>query len=124
MYSLRVNSRLVKWIGGLMVLLAILFAAGIRVAHPHDGLKNALGSAQSGLVVYQKNPSLTLQEKVIVRIEDPAKSPLLAFVSANDGKTLQVQSGAAAITVQPSQVYGKLILVIPFLGSILNVFGL
>ena len=124
MYSLQVNSRLVKWIGGLMVLLAILFAAGIRVAHPHDGLKNALGSAQSGVVVYQKNPSLTLQEKVIVRIEDPAKSPLLAFVSANDGKTLQVQSGAAAITVQPSQVYGKLILVIPFLGSILNVFGL
>ena len=107
-----------------MVLLAILFAAGIRVAHPHDGLKNALGSAQSGLVVYQKNPSLTLQEKVIVKIEDPAKSPLLAFVSANDGKTLQVQSGAAAIAVQPSQVYGKLILVIPFLGSILNVFGL
>jgi len=124
MYSLQVNSRLVKWIGGLMVLLAILFAAGIRVAHPHDGLKNALGSAQSGLVVYQKNPSLTLQEKVIVRIEDPAKSPLLAFVSANDGKTLQVQSGAAAIAVQSSQVYGKLILVIPFLGSILNVIGL
>jgi hypothetical protein len=124
MYSLQVHSRLVKWIGGLMVLLAILFAAGIRVAHPHDGLKNALGSAQSGLVVYQKNPSLTLQEKVIVKIEDPAKSPLLAFVSANDGKTLQVQSGAAAIAVQPSQVYGKLILVIPFLGSILNVFGL
>ena len=107
-----------------MVLLAILFAAGIRVAHPHDGLKNALGSAQSGLVVYQKNPSLTLQEKVIVKIEDPAKSPLLAFVSANDGKTLQVQSGAAAIAVQSSQVYGKLILVIPFLGSILNVIGL
>jgi hypothetical protein len=75
-------------------------------------------------VVYQKNPSLTLQEKVIVRIEDPAKSPLLAFVSANDGKTLQVQSGAAAIAVQSSQVYGKLILVIPFLGSILNVIGL
>ena len=124
MYSLQVNSRLVKWIGGLMVLLAILFAAGIRVAHPHDGLKNALGSAQSGLVVYQKNPSLTLQEKVIVKIEDPAKSPLLAFVSANDGKTLQVQSGAAAIAVQSSQVYGKLILVIPFLGSILNVIGL
>lgn len=118
------NSRLTKWIGGALVLLAILFAAGIRVAHPHDGLKNALGSAESGLVVYQKNPSLTVQEKVIVKFEAPAKSPILALVSANDGKTLQVQSGAAAITVQPSQVYGKLILVIPFIGSVLNVIGL
>ena len=124
MYSFHVNASLTKWIGGVLVFVAILFAAGIRIAHPHDGLKNALGSAQSGLVVYQKNPSLTLQEKVIVKIEDPAKSPILAFVSANDGKTLQVQSGAAAITVQPSQVYGKLILVIPFLGSVLNVIGL
>jgi len=117
------DSRLAKWIGGILVLLVILFAAGIRVAHPHDGLKNALGSAQSGLVVYQKNPSLTLQEKVLVKVEDPSISPLLAFVSANDGKILQVQSGTAAITVQTSQVYGKLILVIPFLGSVLSVIG-
>lgn len=118
------NSRITKWVGGILVVLAILFAAGIRIAHPHDGLKNALGSAQSGLVIYQKNPALTLQEKVIVKIEDPAKSPILAFVSANNGKTIQVQSGAVGFTVQPSQVYGKLILVIPFLGSILNVIGL
>jgi hypothetical protein len=123
MYSLQMDSRLAKWIGGILVLLVILFAAGIRVAHPHDGLKNALGSAQSGLVVYQKNPSLTLQEKVLVKVEDPSISPLLAFVSANDGKILQVQSGTAAITVQTSQVYGKLILVIPFLGSVLSVIG-
>ena len=123
MYSLQMDSRLAKWIGGILALLVILFAAGIRVAHPHDGLKNALGSAQSGLVVYQKNPSLTLQEKVLVKVEDPSISPLLAFVSANDGKILQVQSGTAAITVQTSQVYGKLILVIPFLGSVLSVIG-
>ena len=118
------NSRVLKVISGVLVFLAILFAAGIRITHPHDGLKNALGSAQSGLVVYQKNPSLTLQEKVIVSIEDPAKSPILAFISANNGKTVDVQSGAVAFTVQPSQVYGKLILVIPFLGSVLSVIGL
>lgn len=118
------NSRVIKWAGGALVALAILFAAGIRIAHPHDGLKNALGSAQSGLVVYQTNPSLTVQEKVIVRIEDPDKSPILAFVAANNGKTVDVQSGDVAFSVQPSQVYGKLILVIPFLGSVLNVVGL
>lgn len=118
------SSRALKWLGGVLVFFAILFAAGIRVAHPHDGLKNALGSAQSGLVVYQKNPALTVQEKVIVRIEDPAKSPILAFVAANNGKTVDVQTGDVAFSVKPSQIYGKLILVIPFLGSVLNVIGL
>ena len=118
------NSKAFKWTGGVLLFFAILFAAGIRVAHPHDGLKNALGSAQSGLVVYQENPALTIQEKVIVRIEDSAKSPILAFVSANNGKTVDVQTGDVAFSVQPSQVYGKLILVIPFLGSVLKFFGL
>jgi len=118
------NSRAVKWTGGVLLFIAILFAAGVRVAHPHDGLKNALGSAQSGLVVYQTRPALTVQEKVIVRIEDPDKSPILAFVSANNGKTVDVQTGDVAFSVKPEQVYGKLILVIPFLGLILNVVGL
>lgn len=113
-----------RWSVGFLAALVILFALGIRIAHPHDGLKNALGSAQSGLVVYQTKPSLVLKEKVLVRIPGSTKSPLLAFVSANNGKTIDVQSGGTAFSVAPSQVYGKLILVIPFLGAIFGAVGL
>jgi len=118
------KSRGAKWSVGVLLALVVLFALGIRVGHPHDGLKNALGSAQSGLVIYQTKPALVVKEKVLVHVQDSAKDPVLAFVAANNGKTIDVQSGAAAFTVQSSQVLGKLILVVPFLGSILGAVGL
>jgi hypothetical protein len=118
------KSRGTKWAAGAVAALLVLFLLGVRIGHPHDGLKNALGSAQSGLVVYQTKPALVVKEKVLVHVQDEAKDPVLAFITANNGKTIDVQSGVAAFTVQPSQVYGKLILVIPFLGSILGAVGL
>lgn len=113
-----------RWIIGALATLVLLYLLGIRIAHPHDGLKNALGSASSGLVVYQTKPALTVKEKVLVHIPNTRQDPLLAFIAVNRGKTIDVQSGANAFSVDSSQVYGKLILVIPFLGSILNVMGL
>jgi len=118
------QSRGAKWAAGVVAALFILFLLGIRIAHPHDGLKNALGSAQSGLVVYQTKPALVIKEKVLVHVPDSKKDPVLAFVAANNGKSIDVQSGTAAFTVDSSQVYGKLILVVPFLGSILGAVGL
>lgn len=118
------KSRGSKWVAGGVAALIILFVFGVRIGHPSDGLKNALGSAQSGLVVYQTKPALVVKEKVLVHVPDSTKDPLLAFISANNGSTIDVQSGNAAFSVKPDQVYGKLILVIPFLGSIFGVVGL
>ena len=43
-----------KVIAAIALVLALLFVLGFRVGHPQTGLTNALGSAQSGLVIYQK----------------------------------------------------------------------
>lgn len=109
---------------GVIVVLVILFAMGFRVAHPHDGLKNALGSAQSGLVVYKNKPDFTVGSKVLVKLEPPAKSPLLAFVMGNKSGTVEIQAGTSVQTVKSSQIYGTLIAVVPFIGSLLGAVGL
>lgn len=117
------KSRRLGWTSGVVVIAFALFSLGVRIAHPQDGLKNALGTARSGLVVYQKNPSLVVGEKVLVHLQDAQLNPLLAVVSANKGKTVEVRSATSSYTVQASQIYGKLILVIPFLGSVVGIFG-
>jgi hypothetical protein len=118
------NSSVKKISIGVIAVLVILFALGFRVGHAQDGLKNALGSAQSGLVVYKNKPSFTVGSKVLVNLEAPAKSPLLAFVMGNKAETVEIQAGTTVQTVKSSQVYGTLIAVIPFLGTILGVVGL
>jgi hypothetical protein len=118
------NSSVKKISIGVIAVLVVLFALGFRVGHAQDGLKNALGSAQSGLVVYKNKPSFTVGSKVLVNLDAPAKSPLLAFVMGNKAETVEIQAGTTVQTVKSSQVYGTLIAVIPFLGTILGAVGL
>lgn len=109
---------------GAIAVLVIFFALGFRIGHPQDGLKNALGSAKSGLVVYKNKPSFTVGSKVLVNINSPAPSPLLAFVMGNKADTVEIQAGASIQTVKSTQVYGTLVAIIPFLGSFLGAVGL
>ena len=81
-------------------------------------------AAKSGLVVYKNKPSFTVGSKVLVNLDAPAPSPLLAFVMGNKAETVEIQAGTTVQSVKSSQVYGTLIAVIPFLGSILSVVGL
>ena len=109
---------------GVVLIAAIFLAMGFRVGHAQDGLKNALGSAKSGLILYKNKPDFTVRSKVLVKLAPPAKSPLLAFVMGTKGDSVDIQAGAKTQTVKSSQVYGTLIAVVPFLGSVLSVVGL
>jgi hypothetical protein len=111
-------------IAAILLVLVVLFAAGLRLGHPQDGLKNALGSAQSGVVLYKTGADLKTGSKVMVTMDAPAASPIIAFVVKADGDKVDIQSGVEVVTVKSSQIYGKLIAVIPFIGSILGVVGL
>lgn len=108
----------------LLLVLVALFAAGLRLGHPQDGLKNALGSAQSGVVLYKSGADFKTGAKVMVKMDAPAATPIIAFVVKANGDNVDIQSGVEVITVKSTQIYGKLIAVIPFIGSILSVVGL
>jgi hypothetical protein len=124
LYPFTVNATNQKRIGAVALVLVILFAFGLRLGHPHDGLKNALGSAQSGIVLYKKGADLSTGAKVMVNMDAPAKSPIIAFIVKVNGDSVDIQSGANVETVKSSQIYGKLIAVIPFIGQVLSVIGL
>ena len=108
----------------VLLLIVVLFAVGLRLGHPQDGLKNALGSAKSGIVLYKNGADFTVGAKAMVKITEPDPSPIIAFIVSVEGDNVQIQSGTEVVTVKKEQVYGKLIAVIPFIGSILSVVGL
>ena len=107
-----------------VLLIVVLFAFGFRIGHPQDGLKNALGSAKSGVVLYKTGADFKAGAKAMVKITEPDPSPIIAFIVSVEGDDVQIQSGTEVVTVKKDQVYGKLIAVIPFIGSILSVVGL
>jgi hypothetical protein len=106
------------------LLLVVFFALGFRLGHPQDGLKNALGAAKSGVVLYKTGADFKPGAKAMVKISEPNPSPIIAFIVSTDGDNVKIQSGTDVITVKKEQVYGKLIAVIPFIGTILSAIGL
>jgi hypothetical protein len=118
LYSMR------KPIGIAALIFVLAFAFGIRIAHPHSGLKNALGSATSGLVVYKKSHDFSVGNKILVTTKDEASSPVLAIVRSVNKDGLEIQSGIATDKIEASAAYGKLIVMVPFIGTIAQVLGL
>jgi hypothetical protein len=113
-----------KSAGVFVLAIALLFALGFRIGHPQAGLANALGSAQSSLVLYQKADAYSAGHKVIAKSGDPARSPFLGQIASATGDGYDVVNGQFTEQVIATDISGKMIFVIPFLGTFFGWFGL
>ena len=107
-----------------ILIIVVAFFAGLRIDHPHSGLKNALGSAKSSIARYRSTTSFGAGDTVVVNTGDKNLDPALARVSnvSNDG--VDIQSGPQIQRVEAQAVKGKLLIIIPFIGSLFSIIGL
>jgi hypothetical protein len=113
-----------KGVGVFVLAIALLFVLGFRVGHPQAGLTNALGSAQSSLVLYQKADAYSAGQKVIAKSGDTSRSPFLGEIAGATGDRYDVLNGQFTEQVSAMDISGKMIFVIPFLGTVFGWVGL
>jgi len=107
-----------------LALFGIVFTLfGFRLSHPQSGLRSAAGEANTSIVVYRGANDYKVGDKVIIRLEEEAKSPAIGIVRTTDATTVVVQVGDVAIPTQSDKVLGKLIGVFPFIGILFNLVG-
>ena len=108
----------------LLLIVGAISLTGLRIAHPHSGLQSALGPAKSSLVIYKKAAVVSVHGKVIVNTGDKKSDPALAIVNNVKGDDLDIQAGSNLVRVSiKKDLYGRLVIVIPFIGYIANLFG-
>ena len=117
-------SKNIKVVGAVLLATALLFVLGFRVGHPQAGLTNALGSAESGLVVYQKAEMYSVGQKVIAKSGDQSLSPFLGEIAGVTGDRYDVGNGRFTESLTGADIKGKMVFVIPFLGVVLGWVGL
>lgn len=110
-----------KLIGGV-IIVAILFAFGIRATHPVDGLQSAMGSAKSSIVIYKKAADYKVGQKVVVTVAGQGNE--LGIIKSATEDTVDVDTKGAFVRVKQDEVHGKLLVVVPFFGTILGLVGL
>lgn len=106
----------------LAAILVVLFALGFRGVHPENGLSSAMGSAKSSIVIYKPAGEYAVGAKVVVEVSGQGKQS--GIVKAATAETVDVDTRAAFIRVNQKDVLGKLIVVIPFFGTLFGLIGL
>jgi hypothetical protein len=106
------------------ILLVILYALGLRIDHPKSGLKNALGTAESSVAVYWHKSEVSVGDKVVITTKTPGGSPQLALVNNVNTDSIDVQITGGFERVKMENVHGTLVLVFPFIGTLLSTIGL
>ncbi len=110
----------------VLTVLALIVASsllGLRITHPHGGVTHALGGAESSLVVYRATKNMSAGDKAIVISGDKSISPVLGVVTAVTGDTYSTNNGTVTESITRDNVQGKVLFVIPFLGSVLGIIG-
>ena len=116
------RNRIIGWVVILAIVTGAFMGLGFRINHLQGGIGSALGSAKSSLALYKHGSSAEVGSKVIVNVN--GIGPELGIVKAATDTSLDVDLGATFIRVDRTQVLGKLVAVIPFLGSVLGIVGL
>jgi hypothetical protein len=108
----------------VIAALVLLYLLGFRLEHPQSGFKSAVGSASSSIVLTQKTGSYSIGQKVVAASQSKELSPVLGQVTAVNGNSYSVTNGVFLETVDGKNISGKMIIVIPFFGYLLNIVGL
>ncbi len=106
----------------LAAILVLLVTVGFRVIHPENGLSSAMGSAKSSVVIYKHSSNYAVGHKVVVEVAGQGKQTGVVK-SASDG-SVDVDTLVAFVRVKDEDVLGKLVVVVPFFGTLLNIVGL
>jgi hypothetical protein len=112
----------IKPVAAIAVVAILFLVAGFRIGHPVSGLSTALGSAKSSLAIYKPSGQSTVGSKVVVEIEGQGKA--IGIVKSASSGNVDVDLGATFNRVTEKDVSGKLVAVIPFLGSVFGIIGL
>jgi len=106
----------------LAAIIVVLFALGFRIVHPENGLSSAMGSAKSSVVLFKSAGEYAVGSKVVVEVAGQGKQSGIVKAATKD--SVDVDTRAAFVRVKQEDVLGKLIVVIPFFGTILGIVGL
>jgi len=116
------KKRWIKPVAAIAIVIALFLGAGFRIGHPITGLSTALGSAKSSLAVYKPSGQSQVGSKIVVEIKGLGTA--IGIVKSAASGNVDVDLGATFNRVSEKDVDGKLVAVIPFLGSILGIVGL
>ena len=116
--------RWVNTITAFLLLVVVFTLLGLRVAHPKSGLNSAVGSAKSSIVIYKKADSFQAGQRLLVVTGSRDLDPVVTIARTVSEKTVDVQTDKMLVQINNTEIKGRIVALLPFLGGLFSAFGL
>lgn len=116
--------RWVNVVAATLLLIIVFMMLGLRVAHPKSGLKSAVGSAKTSIVIYKTESKFKVGERLLVNTGASDVDPVISIVKTVSSGTVDVQTDRMLVQVQNKNVKGRIVALLPFIGGLFSAIGL
>jgi hypothetical protein len=125
------NSRRFKRINKIAAVsaLAIVFGLimfgplGLRFAHPNFGASTLVGQANNSIYAVLPNDEYKVGMSAISEVSTTSSGKMLGIISAVQGDNFVVSGDNQSYTVRKSELHGRVVAVLPFIGLVANLFN-
>lgn len=111
------------WMSALLIAALIALAAlyGVRLVHPRTGLATSVSTAESSVAVTVPI-GMVNEGDVLILVSE--QGPVLGSAVSIYGESVLVATGGGFAQASVYDIYGRVLFVVPFIGSVLSFFGL
>jgi hypothetical protein len=119
----RIHKIAVASVSVLVFGLIMFGPLGLRFSHPNFGASTLVGKASNSIYVVLPTDEYKVGMSAVSKVSTTSAGRILGIISAVEGDTFVISGDNQSYTVRESELHGRVVAVLPFIGLVANLFN-
>ena len=108
----------------IIIFSVVMFGPlGLRFAHPNFGASTLVGKASNSIYVVLPTSEYKVGMSTVSEVSTTSAGQMLGIISAVKGDAFVISGDNQSYTVRKSELHGRVVAVLPFIGLVANLFS-
>jgi len=119
----RIHKIAVASVSVLVFGLIMFGPLGLRFSHPNFGASTLVGKASNSIYAVLPTDEYKVGMSAVSKVSTTSAGKMLGIISAVEGDTFVISGDNQSYTVRKSELHGRVVAVLPFIGFVANLFS-
>ena len=108
----------------IIIFSVVMFGPlGLRFSHPNFGASTLVGKASNSIYAVLPTSEYKVGMSAVSKVSTTSAGKMLGIISAVKGDTFVISGDNQSYTVRKSEMHGRVVAVLPFIGLVANLFN-
>jgi len=108
----------------IIIFSVVMFGPlGLRFSHPNFGASTLVGKASNSIYAVLPTSEYKVGMSAVSKVSTTSAGKMLGIISAIEGDTFVISGDNQSYTVRKSEMHGRVVAVLPFIGLVANLFN-